>query len=427
MMRNTDRENKTSAILTDKTGENELSMKKTLSGIIAAALCVAVSLCALGEATPYHTETNGKIKETTWKDESGMITAGPEGYASVRYTYKGDDTIEQYYDENGKPYQVEGGYCGRRVQRDGKNRVNEIEYLDKNGLRTENALGYGQMTIAYTSFGEVRQVNYYSQAKKPVIVPSLGYASVTTDFSGKTITGRTYKDAKGNPVDCADGYAVMKQKMDKKKKNQVVSIRYDHADGSPATGPDGWFRCTKDRDDKGRLLSVKYYDVNMQLTDRGAGYAWEGYSYDGENIVKVTRYDLNGEPVADEAGVVTTVQEMKNGMVVKERFLDSNGSRISNSLGVAEILYSYDHQGSLESVSYRDITGNPVKCADGYAGYRDTKDEDGATASRVFLGTDGLAMEIPGGYSEVRYFYDETKQLSSTRYYDLNGKQIQAE
>ena len=42
-------------------------------------------------------------------------------------------------------------------------------------------------------------------------------------------------------------------KIDKKKKNQVTSIRYDHADGTPATGPDGWFRCVKDRDGKGRV------------------------------------------------------------------------------------------------------------------------------------------------------------------------------
>ena len=63
----------------------------------------------------------------------------------------------------------------------------------------------------------------------------------------------------------------------------------------------------------------------------------------------------------------------------------------------------------------------------GYAGYRDTKDEDGSTVSRTYLGLDGMPAEIPGGYSEVRYFYDETKTLTSTRYYDLNGKQVQAQ
>ena len=71
--------------------------------------------------------------------------------------------------------------------------------------------------------------------------------------------------------------------------------------------------------------------------------------------------------------------------------------------------------------------GNPVRCSGGYAGYRDTKDEDGVTVSRTYLGTDGSPVEISGGYSEMRFVYDETKTLVSTQYYNLNGKQIQAE
>ena len=354
-------------------------------------------------------------------------TAGPEGYASVIYTYKGSDVFEQYYDTEGEPYETAGGYYGRRVQRDGKGRAVEIEYLDEDGKRTENAQGYAQVVTAYTSFGQLRQVNYYGENKKPVIVPSLGYSSMTIEYSGKTVTAVTFRNTKGNPVDGVEGYAVMKQKMDKKKKNQVVSIRYDHADGSPATGPDGWFRCVKDRDDKGRLLSVKYYDVNMQMTDRGAGYAWEGYAYEGDSTVLVTRYDLNDAPVTDAAGIATTIREMKDDLIVKERFLDADGKRVNNALGAGETVYGYDQLGRLESVSYRNTEGEPVLCSSGYAGYRDEINEDGITISRTFLGTDGLATEIPGGYSEIRYIYDETGMIASKQYYDINGKLIQTE
>lgn len=401
--------------------------KRLLAGIVTAILCLTISFFAAGEVQQKDTVTSGKLKETVWTDENGQPVPGPEGYASVKYTYKGSDTFEQYYDTEGEPFETAGGYCGRRVLRDAKGRAIEIEYLDEDGKRTQTALGYAQVVCAYTSFGQLRQVNYYGVNKKPVIVPSLGYSSMVIEYSGKTVASKTFRNTKGNPVDSVDGYAVMKQKIEKKKKNQVTSIRYDHADGSPATGPDGWFRCVKDRDDNGRLLSVKYYDVNMQMTDRGAGYAWTGYAYEGDNTVKVTRYDMNGVPVADDAGVATTVQEMKDDRVVKERFLDTDGKRINNGLGVGEIRYSYDQQGSLESVSYTDTEGNPVLCSRGYAGYKDEKDEDGSTVSRVFLGTDGLATEIPGGYSEIRYVYDETKQLSSTQYYNLSGIQVQAE
>lgn len=380
---------------------------------------------ALADVTAMSREENGKTKETVWQDENGQTVAGPEGYALVRYSYKQDNIIEQYYDTDGRPFCTDGGYYGKRIQRDGKGNTIEIEYLDENGQRIMNRAGYALTGITYYGFGEVRSVTYYGTNKKPVMVPALGYASVYNEYSGTTLTKRTYRDAKGNPVDCNDGYAILNQKVN--KKYVVLSIRYDHADGSPATGPDGWWRCVKERDEKYRLVSIKYYDVNGQITDRKAGYAWEGYEYDGDNTVRITRYDLRDEAVADSAGVAAVEREIKEGRIIRERFLDKDGKRINNDTGVGEILYSYDQQGSIEQVAFQDTEGNPVNCIKGYAGYRDLKDEDGITISRTFLGTDGLASETPEGYSEIRYLYDETKMLTSIRYYDLNGKQIQAE
>ena len=399
--------------------------KKLLTAVTVLILCLMIPFAAIGDVQPRDIEENGRIRETVWEDENGQPAAGPEGYASVRYTYRQDSIFEKYYDAEGQPYRVNGGYYGRRVLKDGKGNITEIEYLDENGERTLNRQGYGMVTMNYFGFGALRSVFYYGLTKRQVVVPSLGYASILYEYSNKTMTGRTYRDEKGNPVDLDTGYASVKQKTD--KRFRVLAIRFDHANGKPAEGPDGWFRCEKKRDDQGRLISVKYYDVNTKLTDRGAGYAWEGYTYEGDSIVKVTRYDANDEPVADEAGVVTVVREMKDNRIVRESFLDREGKRTSNSLGVGAVLYSYDLQGALEKVTYQDTEGNAARCTGGYAGYRDSKDEDGATVSRVFLGTDGTPAETNGGYSEIRYFYDETKALTAVRYYDLSGKQVQAE
>ena len=331
--------------------------KRLLSGILALALCLAVCFAAGAEVKSHDTMANGKIKETAWTDENGNPAPGPDGYAYIRYTYKGQDTFEYYFNEEGDPYQTDGGYYGRRILRDGKKRPVEIEYLDEDGKRTDTAMGYAQVLTAYTSFGGIRQVSYYGVNKKPVIVPSLGYASMVIEYSGKTVASKTFRNAKGNPVDSVEGYAVMKQKIDKKKKNQVTSIRYDHADGTPATGPDGWFRCVKDRDDKGRLLSVKYYDVNSQMTDRGAGYAWEGYAYDGDSTVKVTRYDLNGQPVTDAAGVATTVREMKDDLV------SQTGVCLANSSYLREWFALHQVPVFLET-TLKEVKDGAIVCAD---------------------------------------------------------------
>ena len=393
--------------------------------VTSIMICLLFAAGSLAEVRQVSTEANGKVTQTDWKDDAGNLCAGPEGYATVRYAYKKDVTTETYYDAEGNPFKVAGGYYGRAVTRDGKNRVIQEEFLDEKGQRTLNILGYAMVTTVYYGFGDVRTVTYYGLNKKPVTVPSLGYASVYAEYSNKTMTSRTFRDAKGNPVDGTEGYAVVKQKVN--KKFQVIRIRYEHADGTPAVGPDGWYRCVKDRDDSGRITSIKYYDVKEQLTDRGTWYAWEEREYPSENTVRVTYYDLNGSKAADKAGVVTTVREMKDDRIAKESFLNAEGGATANGNGVYAVLYSYDHEGRIEAVSYQDAEGAAMLCSGGYAGYRDTRDEDGATVSRVFLGTDGLPTETAGGYTEIRYIYDATKTLTATRYFDTNGTLVQTD
>ena len=163
-----------------------MKKNKILAGITAIILCVSIPFAACGEVKSRNIEEKGKIRETVWTDEEGQPAAGPEGYASVRYTYTRDTTTERYYDTDGNPYRTDGGYYGRVVTKDGKNRIIEIEYLDQKGKKTLNSQGYAQVTMTYTGFGGVRQISYTGTNKKLVTVPSLGYASVTTEYSGKS-------------------------------------------------------------------------------------------------------------------------------------------------------------------------------------------------------------------------------------------------
>ncbi|MBR3334017.1 MAG: hypothetical protein IKG23_06985 [Clostridia bacterium] len=401
-----------------------MKAKRLTAWLATLLLCAAIPFSATADVTARNTEENGKLKETVWVDENGQPAVGPDGYYAVRYTYKQNDVIEKYYDADGKPFRVYGGYYGRRIQKD-KHGITEIEYLDENGNTTLNRQGYGMVKMKYFGFGALNSVFYYNQYKKKTVVPELGYASIIYEYSHYTMTSKVYRDEKDNPVEISDGYAQIKMKTD--KRYRVLSTRFDHANGKQATNPDGWFRCVKERDDKGRLISVKYYDESERMIDRGAGYAWEGYTYEGENIVKVTRYDLNDKVVTDSNGIATTVREMKDDRIVKESYLDSDGNRINNGLGVGAVKYSYDLQGAVEKVTFLDTEGNAARCSEGYAGYRDTKDESGVTVSRTFLGVDGTPAETAGGYSEIQYVYDETKALTLKKYFDLSGKQVKAE
>ena len=88
-----------------------------------------------------------------------------------------------------------------------------------------------------------------------------------------------------------------------------------------ALGPDGWFRCRFERDDKGRITKIEYQDTNENPTDRGAGYAWEEREYD-DDLVYVTRYDMSGNKVKAEGGAVTIVREEdEDGLISPKQIL----------------------------------------------------------------------------------------------------------
>lgn len=364
---------------------------RTLAIVLLAAVCLW-TVAAGAEPQAVTEMENGNVARIFWQDaETGEKVPGPEGYAEIRYTYKRNETTEMYYSAEGLPCAGVSGVYGKKEIRDGKNQVTEIQYLGENGQLMLNSQGYARVAMDYNSFGEIRHIRYYGTSKGKVIVPSLGYAVVFNEYSNKTLARRTFQDPSENPVDSCFGYAVMRQRLN--KKFQVTNIRYEHADGSPATGPDGWFRCERELDDQGRLLYTKYYDVYDRLTDRGSGYGWEETVYVGDTERRVTRYSLDGAPLADESGVVTLLQETRGDLILRETNLNASGDPILNARRIASTAYTYDSAGRLLSASYEDLNGAPTNCADGYA--------------------------------QILYLWDEAGQLAGTKYLDANGEEVE--
>ena len=398
-----------------------MNMLKRLTVTVLAAVIFCTSFwvaAACAETTLAETTENGRVVKAVWQDSDGNAVTGPDGWAEIRYKYSREIVTEQYFDENGTPVAVRGGYYRKATTRDGKNRITEIAYQDENGSLMLNSDGYARVTMAYTSFGGMTFLRYFGTDKRKVVVPSLGYAEIATVYSGKAITSRTWNNENGQPVNNRQGFASMKQKLN--KNYQPVRTWYEHADGTPATGPDGWSSCERERDKKGREISVKYYDEAGKITDRGAGYAWEETRYDGNDRL-VTRYGLDGQAVPVSDSAVTIRYRMQDDQVTAESYLSAEGALTDGPLGVCTVSYEYDYDGRIEAVRYRNAAGENVLCSLGYAGYRETRDADGAVISRTYLGTDGKAMEIPGGYAEERYTYNSIKELTGTRRYDLNG------
>ena len=133
---------------------------------LAAVACLAGCRGAAAEAVRRETEKYGKVTEVVWEDENGQLTAGPDGYARVTYSYDGSDTTERYYTASGTPFRMTGGYCGLTITRDSKRRITGIVYLDEAWKRAENTLGYARVRMDYTSFGEVKFLSFYGRIRR---------------------------------------------------------------------------------------------------------------------------------------------------------------------------------------------------------------------------------------------------------------------
>lgn len=387
----------------------------------AALFLLAPGIRAHAEITAEKQTERGRVTEITWKDENGNITAGPEGYATVRYEYEYQKTTEKYYDAEGFPYETAGGYYGRVISTDSFLVI--TDYIGINGKLTNTKMGYARVERRTFMFGLERFTIFYDENGRTVIVPSLGYAQVETLASGKTMTGRIYKDEKGDRIDTPAGYAAMLKKLNRDR--QIIREWYEHADESPATGPDGWSRCEiiRDKKNKGRIDAIEYYDEAGQLTDAG-GYAREEYQYPKGGLVITMRFDTAGNRISFGGDAVSVRRKTKEDLVLEEMYLDESGEPTTLPEGYAGAKYSYNSNGQLELTQYLNTAGEPTTCSQGYYAIRQIRDAEGRLLSRTYLDETGQAVSNSDGVSEERFEYDEDGRLLGTKKYDTAGSPV---
>ena len=212
-------------------------MKKNriLAGLLAFGLIMGCASMGLAE---WKEETKGgKLSRRIWVDSEGNLSESPEGYSIVTFSYSGTSVTEKYFDAEGTPVQLAGGYYSRVLTYGNRHRLEELVYLDDQGNRVNCTAGYARMRVGYTMAGGVTLASYYDASGDLKRVPQLGYAQVKNDYRGTTLTRTTYLDENKNPVDTPLGYAVRVQSVN--KSNKITGVRFEHADGSAASCAEG--------------------------------------------------------------------------------------------------------------------------------------------------------------------------------------------
>jgi len=142
--------------------------------------------------------------------------------------------------------------------------------------------------------------------------------------------------------------------------------------------------------------------------------------------IRETYFDYAGNPTLGEEGFVTRVQMLNDkGRVISVAWLDVEGNPM-NIAGetYCRVDYTYDKAGNINRERYYDAEGQPVRNAEGYAIIYREYDASNRVVYEKFYDVDGFAIAIDGGVVAYRYTYDAGGNLLTCTAYDYFDHEI---
>lgn len=415
---------------------------------------------------------NGCIEEVSYRDGRGNLAKGEAGYATERFQYDSQLRVvtESYWDNNGSPYFIDGGYMKIRKTYNSSqdNRIKRIEYLDELGNLTFNEeLGYSDVIFEYTSQGKNERIqeSYFDPDGEPISRGDMGYAAVERIYNdggflikeayfnehgvsayrqdyrvaeilyeyndNGNLCREYYKDVNGENINRFDtGYAVVYREFNA---GQVVKIHYEGYQGKDfGAVPDkttGVF-ITKYDYKNGHKVLAQYFDADEKLILRkDVGCAEQRIEYNDAGLFSaVFSYGVDGNLIFNRQRGCAFVKYQYNklGQIISENFYDTKEVPVINTKHhCAGFQYEYDENGNLKKLQYLDVDGNlMIHPEKGIAQICDTYDDVGKLLKEEYLDIEGnLAIHGERGYA---YFIDDyvDGNCIESQYYDIENNLI---
>ena len=363
-------------------------------------------------------------KSIAYYNEVGERTYISAGYSKVvrLYTTGGNVWKEAYYDtEDHLMVLPSKGYAMVERQYNSKGKIKSEKYYDENGDRMLTAQGYANLNYTYQNGKLVEE--FYTDLKGKRQTLASGYSAICYEYDGDNVSARVTLNDRREPVDSVAGYARCEMTY---LFNVVGDIRYYHADGTAAAGPEGVFQVSYRYDENGAVTERRCWTEDGQPALSSDGWHYERTDYD-ENGRKVYTawYDASNAPVLTTQGCAAeALVYNQTGELISCITLGVNAEPINSIAGYAAVEYTYTETGRKASVAYYAADGNLTPGEKGYAGAAYTYTEDGRVASMTTLGLRGTAEPAGNTYATVCYTYDESGRVRSQRYLDAKGQPV---
>lgn len=265
-----------------------------------------------------------------------------------------------------------------------------IDYVNDDGEITYAADKHYATLIRTKSKKGILE-KYYDALQQPVEQP-LGYFSIFSEFNDQgQIYKITYLGIDEKPIIIESGYAIIIRTFN--KEGFVETETYYDTDSNPVESSEGIHGLFKEYNEKGENTRIVILNQSLEPTICGQGYA----------ILRRTYYDEYG----------------LNEKVKDEYYFDQDDIPIRLSLGQYGIHIDYDELGRISTITYLDADGKTIPTIDGYSVVKKTYYDDDLLQTETYYDMEGNPVRLPEGQYGIRVEKD-----SGVVYLDSNGNDL---
>lgn len=262
---------------------------------------------------------------------------------------------------------------------DDAGRVVRSSYFDADGMPAKDY--HTDIYFEYDECGHLTHIDPMANGRRD---------QMYTDYGGLAYGEARQFDERGNMVERAylkaDGGILLRKVTEYNDDCLPVAEMYYDGTGTPASGPDQYWKKSIEYDEKNNETSTSYFDTDGKPLMLAAGYSQVSQEYDADNVQ------------------------------VGRAFLDKDGNLVNCLAGYAYCEQTVTEWRSTSKIAFYDKHEREL------FSYHIDYNKYGQKTAEWLAGPDGAYLNHPTNkLAMTKYFYDDNRQRVREEYYDEEG------